>query len=75
MDVIYFLTRYIPFWAIPTMIIAGEFAYIYWLKSRKSIVFALVGLGGFSFLSIIFYYVAGGPERSVQALISFMRSF
>lgn len=73
MDSIYFLIRYTPFWAIPTIIIAGEFSYIYWLKSRKTVVAFFLGLALISFCSIVFYYWNGGPEKSVQVFIKFMR--
>ena len=75
MDGIYFVTRYIPFWAIPTIIICLEFAYIYWLKSRKKIVFIFMSSASFSFLSLVFYYMSGGPEKSVQIIMRFIRSF
>lgn len=73
MDSIYFLVRYIPFWAIPVILIAGEFAYIYWLKSRKMVVVFFLGMAFFSFCSIIFYYWNGGPEKSVQTVIKLIR--
>ena len=73
MDSIYFIIRYTPFWAIPIILIAGEFAYIYWLKSRKTVVVFFLGMAFISFAAIVFYYWNGGPEKSVQTVIQFLR--
>lgn len=65
---IYFLARHTPFWAIPILVLAAEFGYMFWLKKKKKSAFlclmiALIALG-----SVSFYYWAGGPEKSVQVL-------
>lgn len=61
-DVVYFIVRYIPFWAIPSVLIAGQFAYIYWLKEVKwlAIVFAACSL--ISIIALIYYIFAGSPH-------------
>jgi len=65
MDLFYFLLRYIPFWTIPIAMIAGEFGYIYWLKSYQRLAYLLF------FVTIIcislngFYFWAGGPDKVV----------
>ncbi len=62
----YFIVRHIPWWAVPFIILGGEFAYFFWLKKKKKtayffFVFALIG-----FISIGFYMWAGGPNKSVK---------
>ena len=37
LQIISFILRYIPFWAIPTMILAGQNGYSFWLKSMKKL--------------------------------------
>ena len=69
MSSIYFLIRYTPFWAIPTILIGLEFSYVYWLRSRKKEVAGLMVATFISLSMIIFYYWAGGPEKSVQFVI------
>ena len=69
MDIIYFLTRYTPFWSIPMLFIAAEFAYLFWIrKKKKSMLFCVVIIMISIVLSALYYY-AGGPEKSVQAVM------
>ena len=72
-EALYFIIRYIPFWAIPSIFIATPSAYIYWLKDVKkvSVGFALVSF--ISFLSTFFWVWAGGPDRSVQEFQLFIK--
>ena len=74
MEAIFFILRYIPFWAVPLLLISGEFAYIYWLKSirRTSKVFMVIG--GVAGIFILYYYIAGGPEKSVQLFENLIHS-
>ncbi len=63
---IYFMLRHTPFWAVPLIVLGGEFAYMFWLKKKKksatvALMIALVGL-----MAISFYMWAGGPEKSVK---------
>lgn len=75
MDEIYFLVRYTPFWAVPLVIIGLEFSYLFWLRKKKKLIgFCLlavaIGMG-----SIIYYYWAGGPEKSVRHLMQLVRFY
>ena len=68
MQEVYFLARHVPFWAVPLIVLGGEFAYLFWLRKKKGTVvlclmIALVGL-----MAISFYIWAGGPEKSVKIL-------
>ncbi len=68
MQQLFFLARHIPFWAVPLMVLGGEFAYLYWLrKKRATAVFCLM-LVFIGALSTVFYVWAGGPERSVKQI-------
>jgi hypothetical protein len=75
MDEIYFLTRYIPFWGIPMFLIGGEFAYLYWVRKKKKRMMLGAFLSIFSLFSLVFYYWAGGPEKSVQYLVRIVRFY
>lgn len=61
-----FLVRHIPFWGVPFLILGAEFAYLFWLRKKKTsaILWAIVSFVGL--LSICFYIWAGGPEKSVK---------
>lgn len=69
MDFFYFLIRHTPFWAIPAIFICVEFTYLYWLKGRKAVYACFVGIASWSFLCLVFYYWAGGPEAAVGFII------
>jgi len=68
MQEIFFLSRHIPFWAIPLIILGGEFGYLFWLKKKKKRAFICLVLAIFGLFSIIFYVWAGGPEKSVKVI-------
>lgn len=66
MDFVYYLIKYIPFWAVPIWLICIEFAYIFWLKSIRRVSFIFIGIGGCMPFFIGFYYYAGGPDGAVK---------
>jgi hypothetical protein len=63
---IYFLARHTPFWAIPLLVLGGEFGYVFWLRKKKAsaILCLIIGMIGLS--ATVFYVWAGGPEKSVK---------
>ncbi|HAZ11899.1 MAG: hypothetical protein A2X86_07390 [Bdellovibrionales bacterium GWA2_49_15] len=63
MDILVFILRYTPFWAIPMMLICAQFAYIFWLKSIRPVAYAMTSMGLFCLLLVVFYYWVGGPEK------------
>ncbi|WPU64932.1 hypothetical protein [Peredibacter starrii] len=74
MQEIYFLARHTPFWAVPLIVLGGEFAYLFWLKKKKSsailcLIFAFVGL-----MACSFYVWAGGPQKSVKFIKTMHRN-
>ena len=75
MQEIYFLARHTPFWAVPLIILGGEFADLFWLKKKKSsaalcLTLALIGL-----FSTSFYVWAGGPQKSVKIIKKLHRNY
>jgi hypothetical protein len=73
MDEIYFLVRFTPFWAVPILLISLEFAYLFWLRKKKRFMLLFLSMSLNSLVALIFYYWAGGPERSVKYLIRITR--
>lgn len=69
MEMIYFLARYTPFWSIPGLMISGEFAYLFWIRKKKKIMLTCACLAAFCGTCTVMYFIAGGPEKSVKALI------
>jgi len=65
MDTIYFALRYTPWWAVPTIMIAGRFAYVWWLKESRALVVLCGGLIGISSIALIYYIWAGSPRQAV----------
>lgn len=72
-EAVYFVIRYAPFWAIPSMFIAIPSAYVYWLKDAKKVAMGFFCVSVISFLTTAFWVWAGGPERSVEEFQLFMR--
>lgn len=75
MDEVYFLTRFTPFWAIPIFLIAGEFAYLFWVRKKKKGVALCIILVLIAASCLVFYFWAGGPEKSVDFLKHFVRFY
>jgi drug/metabolite transporter superfamily protein YnfA len=74
MQEIYFLARHTPFWAIPLIIIGGEFAYLFWLKKKKASVVLCLMIALIGLFSTAFYVWAGGPQKSVKFIKKMHRS-
>ena len=68
MQEVYFLARHVPFWAIPLIILGGEFAYLFWLKKKKASASICISIAFIGLVSISFYIWAGGPEKSVKVI-------
>ncbi len=71
MDAFFFLTRYIPFWGIPLLLISAEFSHLFWVRDKKAASLASIIVGLCCVLSILYYYWSGSPERAVHNLIEF----
>ncbi len=63
---IYFLVRFTPFWSIPTFLIGGEFTYLYWVRKKKKKMMGFGIVTSFALVATVFYWIAGGPEKSVD---------
>ena len=74
MQEIYFLARHTPFWAVPLIVLGGEFAYLFWLKRRKAAVALCLIIAFIGLVSTSFYIWTGGPEKSVRYLKTLHRN-
>lgn len=70
----YFLIRHTPFWAVPTLFIAGEFAYIFWLRKKKNGFKVCSFLVLLSLTALSWYFYAGGPDKAVRKFMKWERS-
>jgi hypothetical protein len=74
MSELYFLIRHTPFWAIPLLIVAAEFGYIFWLRKKKTNVKICILFMLISTVFLGWYYYAGGPDKAVRKFMKFHRS-
>ena len=65
MDLIYYALRYTPWWAVPTIMISGRYAYVWWLKENRTVIAICAALIGVSSITLIFYIWAGSPRQAV----------
>lgn len=70
MELIIFIVKYIPFWAVPLGMISAQFAYIYWLKSSRKLSYLFVIGTSLSFFLNVFYFWIGGPQKAVEFLFN-----
>ncbi len=68
MDVLYWILKYTPFWAVPLMMICLQYAYIYWLKVVRRVSMLFASVAAVCFFFIVFYLVAGGHDGVVHLL-------
>ncbi|WP_127716585.1 hypothetical protein [Halobacteriovorax sp. HLS] len=73
MDLTFFIIKYIPFWSVPSIIIAGYFCYLYWVKDIRLIAVAFGMTAFISFLSLGYWVMSGGPNQSVQQILEFQK--
>jgi hypothetical protein len=71
MDIVFFIVKYIPFWAVPTFVIAGYFAYLYWIKDIREIAIVFCGVAFLSFASLSYWIFTGGPTGSIEFIQEF----
>lgn len=70
---LYFMIRHTPFWAIPILVVAAEFAYVLWLRKKKFSVHLCIFFMVLSVLALSWYYYAGGPEHAVRKFMRWER--
>jgi nicotinamide riboside transporter PnuC len=75
MQEIYFLARHTPFWAIPLIVLGGEFAYLFWLRKKKASVLLCLSIAMVGALATGFYVWAGGPQKSVKIIKKLHRDY
>jgi len=66
-DLISFFIKHAPFWTLPCIVIFGDFSYVFWLKDHRLLSGIFVTIVAISFIVLIFYIVAGGPNLAVKA--------
>lgn len=69
LDILIFILKYIPFWAVPMGLMSANFAYLYWLKDYREFAYVWLALTLFCLTSVGVYFVIGGPDRIVQTFI------
>jgi hypothetical protein len=65
-DFLIFLIRFIPFWAIPVMMISIELARRFRTKDASKQAFFSIAIALLCLLATAFYFYAGGPDRAVE---------
>lgn len=63
LDVVLFILKYIPFWAVPLGLMSAHFAYLYWLKDYREVAYVWGGILLFCLTSVIIYLLMGGPDQ------------
>ncbi|MBT3236154.1 MAG: hypothetical protein HN353_09410 [Bdellovibrionales bacterium] len=74
LDFIRFALSHTPFWAIPVMIICGEFGYIFWLKSFRTVAMINFAIVFLSFITIVYYIWSGGSDAAAQTFSLWYKS-
>jgi hypothetical protein len=67
-DILFFVLKYTPFWAVPITMMGIHFAYLYWLKGYREVAYIWGGIVLFCLTSVIFYLVMGGPDKITATL-------
>ena len=62
-DIILFLLRYIPFWAVPLGLISAHFTYLYWLKDYRDIAYFWAVIVLFCLTLVAVFLLMGGPDQ------------
>ncbi len=73
LDVVLFIIRYTPFWAVPIGLMSFHFAYLYWVKDYREVsyVWAFVLLICLTF--IVIYLLLGGPDKITNDLVHLLQ--
>ena len=66
LDLLLFILKYIPFWAVPLGLTSANFTYVYWLKDFREAAYVWAGITLFCLTSVAIYFVIGGPDQIVQ---------
>jgi len=68
-DIFIFIVKFIPFWAVPMILISIHFAYLYWLKDFREMTYVWGAITLFCLTSIVLYFALGGPDQIVVTLL------
>jgi hypothetical protein len=61
-ELLLFILKYTPFWAVPCGLISFHFAYLYWLKDYREIAYFWIAAILFCLTAIALYLALGGPH-------------
>ena len=62
-DIILFILKYTPFWAIPIGLMSAHFGYLYWLKDYRDVAWVWGFILLFCLTMTVMYFVLGGPDQ------------
>lgn len=65
-DALYFILRYIPWWAVPVLLISFQFANIYFTKEMHKLAWGFTFNCILSTAALAWYIYAGSPDKSVS---------
>lgn len=57
MRFLYFTIKFLPYWAIPLILIFGEMAYIFRRRGNRPLMFRMATLAGFLTILTVFFFV------------------
>jgi hypothetical protein len=67
-DVVLFVAKYIPFWAVPMGLTSIHFAYLFWLKDYRDIAYVWTAITLFCLTATLVYFLMGGPDGITKHL-------
>lgn len=74
LDFALYLLKYIPFWAVPVLILSLQFGYIFYVKEIKKVYIPCFSLAVISSFLILYYLYAGSPVRSPGYFYQFIQN-
>lgn len=67
-----FFLKYIPFWAVPAMLLSTQFGLTFKKRSKTTSLKLALGVFTFSFLSLVLFVWAGSPWGAVNTVSEFL---
>jgi hypothetical protein len=68
MHFIFILIHYLPFWAVPILLLSIEFALIYHLKGLRFPMLLCSLMGTVCFVLLVIYFMSGSPDEATRLL-------
>jgi membrane-anchored protein YejM (alkaline phosphatase superfamily) len=67
-DIVLFIAKYIPFWAVPIGLMSVHFCYLYWLKGYREMAYIWGTIVLFCLTFVVIYLLMGGPDQITSTL-------